>query len=115
MEGKMLFLLAIIPWVLTVIALLYIIFVKEKVVIDEFNDDENPFMFDDDEEEREVVRVAVYEDKAYWVYDNVFYQSEVTREPDFSTAEAIDTMSLNPKELNKLMSILDELQNNERE
>lgn len=79
---------------------------------DHFNDD-----FDDDNYlERETVRVAVYDEKAYWVYDNVFYQAEVTREPDFSTAEPVDTMSLSSKELNELMSVLDELQqHNERD
>lgn len=112
----MVFVLAIVPWVLTVVALLYIIFIKEKNAAQSYQDDEDDFFLDDDEfSEKETIRVAVYEDKAYWVYDNVFYQSEVTREPDFSTAEAVDTMSLSPKELNKLMAILDELQNNERE
>jgi hypothetical protein len=109
----MLFLLAMIPWVLTVIALLYIIVIKQKTNV-QFSEEEEDFLFDDDESQ-EVVRIAVYEDKAYWVYENVFYQSDVIREPDFSTAEPIDTMDLNPKELNRLMGILDELQNNERD
>jgi hypothetical protein len=102
-----------IPWVLTVIALLYIIVIKQKTNV-QFSEEEEDFLFDDDESQ-EVVRIAVYEDKAYWVYENVFYQSDVIREPDFSTAEPIDTMDLNPKELNRLMGILDELQNNERD
>lgn len=106
----MIFLLALIPWVLTTVALLYIM-VKNKS-----NDDHEDFFDDDDYDEKETVRVAVYDEKAYWVYDNVFYQSEVTREPDFSTAEPIDTMSLTQKELNDLMAILDELQqHNERD
>ena len=106
----MIFLLALIPWVLTTVALLYIIVKNNRSV----NDDE--FFDDDHYDEKETVRVAVYDEKAYWVYDNVFYQAEVTREPDFSTAEPIDTMSLNQKELNELMVILDELQqHNERD
>lgn len=64
---------------------------------------------DDFFDNEEVIRVAVYDEKAYWVYDNVFYESDVTREPDFTTARPIDTMSMNPKDLNKLMHILDEL------
>lgn len=112
----MLYLLLIAPWVLTVAALLYIIVAKNKEQCHIENDSDEDFFFDDEEEyQKEVVRVAVYEDKAYWVYENVFYESEVTREPDFSTAQAVDTMSLTPKELNQLMAILDELQNNERE
>lgn len=108
----MIFLLALIPWVLTTVALLYIMFKNNN----NHNDHEEDDFFDDDYDERETVRVAVYDEKAYWVYDNVFYQSEVTREPDFSTAEPIDTMSLTQKELNELMTILDELQqHNERD
>jgi hypothetical protein len=77
-------------------------------------EDEDDFMFDD--EDHEIVRVAVYDEKAYWVHENVFYESDVTREPDFTTARAIDTMSMSPKQLNKLLNILDELENNnERE
>lgn len=105
----MIFLLALIPWVLTTVALLFIM-IKQNNNVD--LDDE----YDDDYyDAKETVRVAVYDEKAYWVYDNVFYQAEVTREPDFSTAEPIDTMSLSTKELNQLMVILDELQNNERD
>ena len=110
----MIFLLALIPWVLTTIALLYIMVKNNKNNGD--SDDHDGFFDDDHYDEKETVRVAVYDEKAYWVYDNVFYQSEVTREPDFSTAEPIDTMSLTQKELNELMTILDELQqHNERD
>ena len=110
------YLLAFAPWVLTTVALLIILVRKysksEEHYDDDFNDEDYPFL-----NSKEVVRVAVYDDKAYWVYDNVFYQAEVTREPDFSTAEPIDTMSMNPKELNKLLTILDDLEEdkNERE
>lgn len=110
----MIFLLALIPWVLTTIALLFIMVKNSNI---DHNHNENDNDYDDDlYDEKETVRVAVYDEKAYWVYDNVFYQAEVTREPDFSTAEPIDTMSLNQKELNELMTILDELQqHNERD
>jgi hypothetical protein len=98
----MILLLALIPWVLTVGALFFIIVKSDRY---EEMDDED-FETDD----REVVKVAVYEDKAYWVYGNVFYESDITREPDFETARPIDTMRLAPKELNRLLTILDELQ-----
>lgn len=109
----MIALISLIPWVLTVAALLFIIFQgkKQEPLVE---DDEEDFFID--EEDREVVRVAVYDEKAYWVYDNVFYESDVTREPDFETARPIDVMSLPSKELNKLLVILDELQTeNERD
>jgi len=98
--------LLLLPWVLTLLALLFIIIRSDTVQYEEDDD------YDDDQD---VVRVAVYEDKAYWVYNNVFYESEVTREPDFETAKPIDTMSMNPKDLNKLLSILDEIEESGKE
>lgn len=103
-------LLAIIPWVLTVGALLFIIVrSKKEDKSDELND------FIQDEQAEEIIRVAVYEDKAYWVYDNVFYESDTIREPDFATARPIDTMSMSGKQLKKLLSILDELEEQGKE
>lgn len=106
----MILLLALIPWVLTVGALLFIM-VHNRQQYD-YIDEEDYLEFDD---ETETVKVAVYQDRAYWVYQNVFYESDVTREPDFETARAIDTMSLNQKELKKLLSILDELEGTDTE
>jgi hypothetical protein len=105
----MIFILALVPWVLTVIALLFIMVHNRHI---EYDYEEEPYDYD----EEDIVRVAVYDEKAYWVYENVFYESDVTREPDFTTARPIDTMSMSPKQLNKLLNILDELENNnERE
>jgi hypothetical protein len=105
----MITLLVLIPWVLTV-ATLFFIMVHNRH--NEYDYEEEVYDYDDEE----IVRVAVYDEKAYWVYENVFYESDVTREPDFTTARPIDTMSMSPKQLNKLLSILDELEsNNERE
>jgi hypothetical protein len=56
-----------------------------------------------------IIKVATYNDKAYWVHQNVFYEAETTIEPDFSTAHPIDTDKLTNKELTELMTILDEL------
>lgn len=107
-------LLTLIPWVLTVIALVVIIVTTNRFTQEEDIHDPMDDLFDQD---REIVRVAVYEDKAYWVYDNVFYESDVTREPDFETARPIDTMSMSPNQLKDLLNILDELEdhNNERD
>ena len=104
----MLSLLILIPWVLTVGALLYIM--VQNGHNEEYEDEDH-----DEEYNREIVRVAVYEDKAYWVYDNVFYESDVIREPDFTTARPIDTMDMPAKQLNELLAILDELEENKNE
>lgn len=99
----MILLLALIPWVLTVGVLLFIMS-KERSYEYDYDDEEYS-----DEENVPVVRVAVYEEKAYWVHENIFYESEVIREPDFTTARPIDTMSMSAKQLNELLGILDEL------
>ncbi len=103
----MLYLIAIVPWVLTVAALFFIILHNKP--IEEDNDDDLFMDLDDEGEEYQTIHVAVYNDKAYWVADNIFYESDVTKEPDFTTAKPIDTMDLPPKKLNELLIILDEL------
>ena len=99
----MLYLVAIIPWVLTVAALFFIMLYNKPI------EEEEDIFMDLDDEDHQTIHVAVYNDKAYWVVDNVFYESDVTREPDFTTARPIDTMDLPPKKLNELLIILDEL------
>ena len=106
----MLWAFVLIPWVLTVLFLLAIIIWNKRNQEIEEDDD-----FMDEYDEKDIVRVAVYGEKAYWVYDNVFYESDITREPDFSTARPIDTMDLPPKELNKLLAILDDLEESQNE
>jgi hypothetical protein len=98
----MAYLFLVVPWVLTVVGLMYI------MVQSRHKEDDDEHM-PEDEEESETVKVAVYEDKAYWVHDNVFYEAEVTREPDFTTAQPVDTMKMNQKELKKLLKVLDDL------
>lgn len=97
----------LVPWMVTVLLLLLIIIFRKKKIDDHYFSEED---------DQDIVRVAVYNEKAYWVYENTFYESDVVREPDFTTARPIDTMSLSPKQLNELLVILDELQEeNERE
>lgn len=72
-------------------------------------EEEEDFFMDMDDEDHQTINVAVYDDKAYWVVNNVFYESDITKEPDFTTARPIDTMDLPPKKLNELLIILDEL------
>ncbi len=101
--------LALIPALLTIAALLTIMVLNAR----KSNAEDDDYDMDED---REIVRVAVYEDKAYWVHENVFYESEVTREPDFDTARPIDVSSLSSKDMKELFTVLDELEKkNERD
>lgn len=107
----MIYVLVLIPWVLTIGALLYIMVISGR----EQEDEDGDFFMDEDGNEHEVVRVAVYEDKAYWVYKNTFYEAETTLEPDFATAQPIDIDSMSDKQMTELFTILDELKESEKE
>ena len=104
----MITLLVILPWALTIGALLFIM-IRDRY--EEYDEDDEDY----DMDEHESIRVAVYDDKAYWVHNNVFYESDVTREPDFETARPIDIMSMGNKELSKLLTILDEIEESRKE
>jgi hypothetical protein len=56
------------------------------------------------------VDVVIVEDKAYWVFNNVFYVAETDgTEVLPETAEPIDTSVLSKDEVGKMLSILDGL------
>ena len=99
--------LIILPILLTLAIVLFIMVYTNQYSIDYDSDEYNPF---EEFEEDGTLRVAVYDDKAYFVMDNVFYEADTTREPDFSTTREIDIMSMPQKELSKLLIILDELE-----
>ena len=70
--------------------------------------DEDDFI---SENSHEIVRVAVYEDTAYWVYNHRLFTAETTREPNFETARPVDVNSLSEDEMSKIFNILDEIEN----
>lgn len=66
--------------------------------------------YEDSMDEDGVVRVAMLEDKAYWVQDNIFYEADmVDGNPDLDSAKPINAIEISEKELNKLLFILDTL------
>lgn len=107
----MLNILLIIPWALTVGLLSYILFKNSNQ--EEVEEDYEDLVDDDDE--NFIIRAAIYGTKAFWVHDNIFYESDIIREPDWSTARPIDTMKLSEKSLSNLLKILDDLKENEKE
>jgi hypothetical protein len=107
----MLYILLIIPWALTVAFLSYIIIKNNNK-----NPEEGYDGLDiEDEGDHQIIRAAIYDTKAFWVHDNIFYESDVLREPDWSTAKPIDTMKLSDKSLSNLLKILDDLKESEKE
>jgi hypothetical protein len=62
--------------------------------------------------ERDMIRVIVMGDLAYWVSDNIFYVAEaINGEVIPQTAEPVDTNSMSRKDLDKMLFILDSLKN----
>jgi len=61
---------------------------------------------------KNMIRVVVTDDKAYWVANNVFYVSDIRNgDPDLETAKPVDTFNMQKKDLEKMLSILDSLGN----
>ena len=65
---------------------------------------------DEVEENDESVSVAVIEDKAYWVINNIFYQADVINgEIDRSSSKPINAFNMSQRDVTKMLFILDNL------
>jgi hypothetical protein len=61
---------------------------------------------------RNVIRVAIMQNKAYWVHDNIFYEADVVDGYiNNEDARPINAHSLSQKEFNTLLNILDSISN----
>ena len=72
-------------------------------------------MFEDEDAGR--VTVAMVNGKAYWVWDNAMWETEVDEngEPDRDGARPIDTDDMSFQEIKMHMAILDSLQRESNE
>ncbi len=57
------------------------------------------------------VSVAIVNNKAYWVHNNIFYSASIdsSGEIDTDNAKPVDPFSMSEKETKKLLKILDSL------
>lgn len=86
------------PWMYIVEAIVFL-FSTEKYNIGKDHMDDG-----------DVVRIAMLDDKAYWVQDNIFYEADIIDDdPDIESARPIDAMTISDKEIDKLLFILDTL------
>lgn len=74
----------------------------------------NNFVFTDSQlhrlRKRNAMTVAVVEDKAYWVHDNVFYETDVVDgEIVRENAKQVDAFSLSSEQFSHLLDILDNI------
>jgi hypothetical protein len=73
---------------------------KEYLVNKELDDDEDNFM-----------KVAIVEDKAYWIVNNTFWEADVVDEEIIKEeARQVDAFDLDFKDVNKMMIILDSIE-----
>lgn len=64
--------------------------------------------------QKNMVKVIVFNDRAYWVSDNVFYVANtIDGRIDHDTAKPLDIENLSKKELVIMLDILDNLRNGE--
>ena len=86
----------------------------ELTIIDEELDIDmdKPYNYEDDEEEDDrYLKVAIVEDKAYWVVNNVFYEADVVDEEIIKEdARPVDAFDMDFKQVTKMMTILDNIQ-----
>ncbi len=65
--------------------------------------------------ERDMIKVIVMGNLAYWVSENIFYVAEaIDGEVIPQTAEPVDTNSMSRKDLDKMLFILDSLKNGKK-
>jgi hypothetical protein len=77
-------------------------------VIEEEEDDDEDFNYEDEEG---YLKVAIVEDKAYWISNNILYETEVIDEEIIKEdARPVDAFHMDFKEVNKMMTILDSIQ-----
>lgn len=59
---------------------------------------------------KNTIRVAIIGNKAYWVHNYTFYESDVVNgEINNAAARPIDTENLSRSQINILMSVLDKI------
>ena len=74
-------------------------YIKEEDLEEEEGYDEN------------YIKVAIVEDKAYWIIENVLYQANVIDgEIMKEEAEPVDAFDMEFSDVNKLMNVLDNMQ-----
>lgn len=81
-----------------------------EIIITEEDFDMND-IFDNEEEDDRYLKVAIVEDKAYWVVNNTLYEADVIDEEIMKDdAKPVDAFDMDFKEVDKMMTILDNIQ-----
>lgn len=77
---------------------------EEKLFFDDYDDDY-------EEEDERFLKVAIVEDKAYWVVNNTFWEADVIDDEIVKEeARQINAFDMDFKDVNKMMIILDNIE-----
>jgi hypothetical protein len=77
-----------------------------------YTSDDNDALQEKNEDEEDFVKVAIVENRAYWVVNNTLYAADlVDGEIEKEYAEPINAFDIDYKEVGRLMGILDNIQN----
>jgi len=99
MKKLLLFLLPFLPMSFVLLLDLVIEVIEEEDMQEPIDEDDN------------FIKVAIVEDTAYWVINNVLYQADVVDgEIEKEYAQPVDAFQMDFKQVNYLMNILDNMQ-----
>jgi hypothetical protein len=83
----------------------------EVSIIEEDFDFDDIYDYEQEEEEERYLKVAIVEDKAYWVVNNTLYEADVIDEEIMKDeARPVNAFLMDFKEVTKMMTILDNIQ-----
>lgn len=96
---------------------IYLLFNLDKIMKDIDNSYEEiakeRFNLEHDEDDN-FIRVAIFDDKAYWVYDNTLYETDIIDgDIDREASRPVDVFSASMNDVQRLMSVLDTLNKGE--
>lgn len=76
-----------------------------------FSLDEEDFNMNLYDEDERYLKVAIVEDKAYWISDNTLYEADIIDEEIIrEEARPVDAFEMDFKQVKKMMTILDSIQ-----
>ena len=63
-----------------------------------------------DEDDSDFVSVAIVDDKAYWIFENTFYEAEIIDgEIDRESSKPVNVFELSNQDVNRMLYIIDNL------
>ena len=63
-----------------------------------------------EEEKEELINVAIFDNKAYWVHENIFYEADiVNNEISRETSRPVNVFEMSSYDVSKMLFILDNL------